>query len=54
MDDLDDIEAAAERLNAGAQIAEVPPVLIERMWEALSRIPSDKRHPCGQLRRRTA
>jgi hypothetical protein len=43
MDFLEDIRAGTERLNAGAQVVEVPPVLIERMWEALSRIHSDKR-----------
>jgi hypothetical protein len=50
MDDLEDLEAATERLNAGAQIAQIEPSLIERMWDALSRIPSDeKQHPTAMI-----
>ena len=45
MDDFEDLETAIERLNDGVQIADVRPILIERMWEALSRISSDKRQP---------
>lgn len=45
MDDLEGLEAATERLNAGAQIAEIQPSLVEQMWEALSRIPrNDGQH----------
>ncbi len=47
MDDLPGLDAAVERLNAGAPIAEIQPSLIEQMWEALSRIPSDKRQPAA-------
>jgi hypothetical protein len=33
------LDAAVERLNAGAPIAEIQPSLVEQMWKALSRIP---------------
>lgn len=42
MDDVEGLEAAVERLNAGAQIAQVEPSLIEHMWKALSRIPRNE------------
>jgi hypothetical protein len=45
MDDLEGLEAAAERLNAGAQIAQLEPSLIEHMWKALSRIPRNEGQP---------
>ncbi len=45
MDELEGLEAATERLNAGAQIAQVEPSLIEHMWEALSRIPRNEGQP---------
>lgn len=35
------LEAALESVNAGAPIATIDPYLVERMWEALSRIPRD-------------
>lgn len=42
MENLEGLEAATERLNAGAQIAQIEPSLIEQMWEALSRIPHNE------------
>jgi len=45
MYDLEGLEAATERLNAGAQIEQVEPSLIEEMWKALSRIPASERQP---------
>lgn len=45
MDDMEGLEGAAHRLNAGAQIAEVEPSLIESMWKALSRIPRTEGQP---------
>lgn len=39
----DDLRAATERLNAGAEIPNVEPSLIEYLWEAISRIPREKR-----------
>jgi hypothetical protein len=45
MHDLKGLEAATERLNAGAEIEQVEPSLIEHMWKALSRIPSNERQP---------
>ena len=47
MDDLEGLEAATDRLNAGAQIAQVEPSLIEHMWKALSRIPRNQGQPTG-------
>jgi hypothetical protein len=48
MGDLEDFEAATERLNAGAQIVEVQPILIKRMWEALGRVRrNEEQHPAG-------
>lgn len=43
VDDQKDLEAALERLNAGFPMAAIDPYLVERMWEALSRIPRDER-----------
>ena len=51
MDDLEGLEAATEQLNAGAQIAEIQPSLIEQMWEALSRIPRDQAQHTAVLAR---
>src|SRR5262245_22349521 len=45
MDNLEGLEAATERLNAGAQIAQLEPSLIEHMWKALSRIPRNEGQP---------
>ena len=45
MDDLEGLEAATERLNAGAQIVQLEPSLIEHMWKALSRIPRNEAQP---------
>jgi hypothetical protein len=45
MENLEGLEAATERLNAGAQIAEIQPSLIEEMWQALSRIPRKEGQP---------
>lgn len=39
----DDLNAATERINTGAQIAQVEPSLIERVWDAVSRILAEKR-----------
>jgi hypothetical protein len=39
----DDLKAAAERINAGAQIPTIEPSQIEHVWEVLSRTPMDKR-----------
>ena len=47
MDDLEGLDAATERLNAGAQIAQVEPSLIERMWKALGRIPRNQGQTAG-------
>ena len=47
MDDLEGLEAAADRLNAGAQIAKIEPSLIEHMWKALSCIPRNEGQPTG-------
>jgi hypothetical protein len=47
MDDLEGLDAATEGLNAGAQIAQVEPSLIEHIWKALSRIPLSQRQSTG-------
>jgi len=39
----DDFSAAVEHLNAGAEIPVVKSALIERMWEALSRVPPEQK-----------
>lgn len=39
----DDMNAVAESVNAGAQIAPIDPSLIEHVWEAVSRIPLNLR-----------
>lgn len=39
----DDLNAVAERINAGAQIPTIEPSRIEYLWEAMSRIPRDRR-----------
>lgn len=50
MDDLAGLNAALEQLNAGAPIATIDPYLVQRMWEALSRIPRDERqHPTAMI-----
>jgi hypothetical protein len=44
MHDVNEMNAATERINAGAPIAPIDPSLIERVWKATSRIP----RPTGQ------
>jgi len=39
----DDWNAATERINAGVQIAQVEPSLIEHMWDVLTRISAERR-----------
>src|SRR5215469_11881840 len=39
----DDLKAAAERINSGAQIPTIEPSQIEHVWEVLSRTPLDRR-----------
>jgi hypothetical protein len=39
----DDLKAAAERINAGAQIPTIEPSQSEHVWEVLSRTPMDRR-----------
>jgi hypothetical protein len=44
------LQAALERVNAGAPIATIDPYLVERMWEAFSRIPRQERQqPAGMI-----
>ena len=49
-----DLEAAVDRINAGADVATVEPSLIEYMWERISSIPREQRQStsagfCGVL-----
>lgn len=44
---IDDLSAATERINAGAEIASVEPSLIEHMWQAISSIPKEQRQSTG-------
>ena len=39
MDDVHDMNAATEQINAGASIPPIDPALIERVWQAVSGIP---------------
>ncbi len=41
--ETNDLNTAAERINAGAQIPTIEPSQIEHVWEALGRIPVDRR-----------
>lgn len=46
---IDDLDAAVGRINAGAEIATVEPSLIEYIWKAISSIPKElrQRAPAG-------
>src|SRR5215472_8300902 len=46
---IDDLNAAVDRINAGAEIATVEPSLIEYLWKAISSIPEElgQRAPAG-------
>jgi hypothetical protein len=46
---IDDLDAAAGRINAGAEVATVEPSLIEQMWKRMSSIPKEQRQstPAG-------
>jgi hypothetical protein len=51
---IDDLDAAVERINAGAEVATVEPSLIEYMWKRISSIPKEQRQStsagfCGVL-----
>ncbi len=40
---IDDLDAAVDRINAGAEVATVEPSLIEYMWKRISSIPRELR-----------
>lgn len=40
----EDLDAAIDRINAGAEVATVEPSLIEYMWKLMSSIPREQRH----------
>jgi hypothetical protein len=46
---IDDLDAAADRINAGAEVATLEPSFIEYMWRRLSSIPKEQRQstPAG-------
>jgi hypothetical protein len=51
---IDDLNAAADRINAGAEVATVEPSLIEYMWKRISSIRKEQRQStsagfCGVL-----
>lgn len=51
---IDDLDAAVDRINAGAEVATVEPSLIEYMWKRISSIPREQRKStsagfCGVL-----
>jgi hypothetical protein len=44
---IDDLSAAIDRINAGAEIASVEPSLIGHLWQAISSIPKEQRWGTG-------